>query len=127
MKIKRLDHIVVTVADLQRAVRFYHEVFDLPVLEDQSDEFVTTLRCGHQLLKLQLATRNTPLKAKEPTSASADFCLVTGDKLDDVKNHLKSYFVEIIAGPVEKIGANGKITSLYVNDPDGNLIEIAVY
>ena len=52
MKIKRLDHIVLTVSDLAKATRFYHEVFDMPILEES--ETVVTLRCGHQLLKLLL-------------------------------------------------------------------------
>ena len=125
MKIKRLDHIVLTVSDLAKATRFYHEVFDMPILEE--NETVVTLRCGHQLLKLQTTARKNALVAKTPTSGSADLCLVTGDALADDINHLKSYFVEIIAGPVTKSGANGQMTSIYLNDPDGNLIEISEY
>lgn len=125
MKIKRLDHIVLTVSDLAKATRFYHEVFDMPILEES--ETVVTLRCGHQLLKLQTTARKDALVAKTPTSGSADLCLVTVDALADDINHLKSYFVEIIAGPVTKIGANGQMTSIYLNDPDGNLIEISEY
>jgi len=125
LKIKRLDHIVLTVSDLARATRFYHEVFDMPILEEA--ETVATLRCGHQLLKLQTTARKDALIAKTPTVGSADLCLVTGDNLDDDINHLKSYFVDIIAGPLTKTGANGKMTSIYINDPDGNLIEISEY
>lgn len=126
MKIKRLDHIVLTVSDLARATRFYHEVFDMPVIEDLSDETKTTLHCGHNLLVLQTTT-TTSLSAKEKIPGSADLCLVTGDKLADDINHLKSYFVDIIAGPLEKTGANGKMNVIYINDPDGNLIQIAEY
>ena len=125
MKIKRIDHIVLTVSDLARAVRFYHEVFDMPILEESAE--LATLRCGHQLLKLQTTKRTDALISKTPTSGSADLCLVTGDKLADDINHLKSYFIEIIAGPVTKIGANGQMTSIYLNDPDGNLIKISEY
>lgn len=59
MKIKRLDHIVLTVSDLAKATRFYHEVFDMPILEES--ETVVTLRCGHQLLKLQTTARKLSL------------------------------------------------------------------
>ena len=55
MKIKRLDHIVLTVSDLAQAERFYHEVFDMPVIKDQTTEDVITLRCGHQLIRLRKA------------------------------------------------------------------------
>lgn len=125
MKIKRLDHLTLTVSDLARSTRFYHEVFDMPILEETPT--TTTLRCGHQLLRLQTTTANVTLQATKPTIGGADLCLVTGDTLADDINHLKSYFVEIIAGPLTTTGANGEMTSIYVNDPDGNLIAISEY
>ena len=95
MKIKRLDHIVLTVSDLAQAERFYHEVFDMPVIKDQTTEDVITLRCGH--------------------------------KMSDIENHLKSYFVNIVAGPMTKLGSEGEMTSIYLRDYDQNLIEISTY
>lgn len=128
MKMRRIDHVVLTVTNLEQSMRFYHEVFDMPIIHEQSDdENLITLRCGHQLIRLQKAERPTDLKAAYPTIGSADLCLVAGDSLDDIVHHLNSYYIDIIAGPVEKYGAEGKMTSLYVNDPDNNLIEIAVY
>ena len=127
MKMRRIDHVVLTVSDLEAAMRFYHEVFDMPIIDDQSNDHLMTLRCGHQLIRLQKADRPTDLKAAHPTIGTADLCLVAGDKLDDIIHHLHSYYVDIIAGPVEKHGSEGAMTSLYVNDPDSNLIEIAVY
>lgn len=126
MKMRRIDHVVLTVSDLKQALRFYHEVFDMPVLNDQSDDKQVTLRCGHQLIRLQLADRPA-LVAAHPTIGAADLCLVAGDQLEDIIHHLNSYYVDIIAGPVEKIGAEGAMTSVYLHDPDNNLIEIAVY
>lgn len=127
MKMRRIDHIVLTVSDLEESMRFYHEVFDMPVIDDQSNDHLITLRCGHQLIRLQKADRPTDLKAAKPTVASADFCMVSGDKLEDIIHHLKSYYVEIIKGPIEKHGSEGPMTSIYVNDPDKNLVEISVY
>ncbi|MBB1078706.1 VOC family protein [Limosilactobacillus sp. STM2_1] len=127
MKVRRIDHIVLTVADLEKSMRFYHEVFDMPVLKEQNGDDLITLRCGHQLIRLQKAERPTDLKAAKPTIGSADLCIVAGDNLDDIIHHLNSYYIEIIAGPIEKHGAEGQMTSLYVHDPDNNLIEIAVY
>ena len=127
MKMRRIDHIVLTVSDLEESTRFYHEVFDMPVLDQQSNDQLVTLRCGHQLIRLQKSDRQTELKAPHLTTGAADFCIVAGDQLEDILHHLKSYFVDIVAGPVEKHGSEGAMTSVYVHDPDNNLVEIAVY
>lgn len=127
MRVRRLDHIVLTVSNIEKATRFYHEVFDMPVINDQTDENVTTLRCGHQLIRLQKSDRPTKLKAEHPTIGAADFCIVVGDDIESVENHLKSYFVNIVSGPIEKMGSEGKMTSIYITDHDQNLIEISSY
>lgn len=127
MKMRRIDHIVLTVSDLEESMRFYHEVFDMPVIDRQTNDHLITLRCGHQLIRLQKADRPTDLVAAKPTVGSADLCLVAGDKIDDILHHLRSYYVDVIEGPVEKHGSEGAMQSIYVHDPDNNLIEIAVY
>ena len=127
MKMRRIDHVVLTVSNLQEAMRFYHEVFDMPVIDDQSNDHLITLRCGHQLIRLQKADRPTDLKAATPTVGSADLCLIAGDKVEDIIHHLNSYYIDIVEGPVEKHGSEGAMTSLYVHDPDNNLVEISVY
>lgn len=125
MKIKRIDHIVLTVTNLASASRFYHEVFDMPVLAETAESH--TLRCGRQLIVLQKVDAKADLKASHPTSGSADLCIVAGDKMDDIVNHLKSYFVNIVAGPSQTSGSEGKMTSVFVRDYDNNLIEVATY
>lgn len=126
MKIRRIDHIVLTVSDLARSRRFYHEVFDMPVIDSQSNDAVITLRCGHQLIRLQKAERQA-LKAAKPTVGSADLCIVARDDLDEILHHFKSYFVDVIEGPVQKKGSEGPMQSIYIHDPDKNLIEVSVY
>jgi len=125
LNIKRIDHIVLPVADLNQASRFYHEVFDMPILTET--ETSHTLRCGHQLIVLQKATATKELSAANPTVGGADLCIVAGDKMTDIVNHLKSYFVNIVAGPVETTGSEGKMTSVFLRDYDNNLIEVASY
>lgn len=127
MKMRRIDHVVLTVTNLEDSMCFYHEVFDMPVIDDQSNDEVITLRCGHQLIRLQKVDRSTKLVADKPTIGSADLCLVAGDKVDDILHHFKSYYVDVVEGPVEKHGSEGAMTSIYVHDPDKNLIEVAVY
>lgn len=126
MKMRRIDHFVLTVSDLKRSRRFYHEVFDMPVIESQSSDAVVTLRCGHQLIRLQQADRDA-LKAAKPTVGSADFCMVARDDLDAIMHHFKSYDVDVIQGPVEKHGSEGAMQSIYLRDPDDNLVEVSVY
>lgn len=129
MKIKRIDHIVLPVSNLEAATRFYHETFDMPVLKDQSDYSVKTLRCGHQLIRL-VETENLEkrdLHAETVTPGACDLCIVSGDSMPDIVNHFRSYFVDIVEGPVERRGSEGKMESLYIRDLDSNLIEVAVY
>ena len=125
MKMRRIDHIVLTVSNLEESMRFYHEVLDMPVIDQQSNDDVITRRCGHQLIRLQ--HRPTKLVANPPTVGSADLCLVAGDKVDDILHHFNSYYVDVVEGPVEKQGSEGAMTSIYVHDPDKNLIEVSVY
>lgn len=127
MKVSRLDHIVLPVNNLEQAFRFYHEVFDMQELPEQSTGRTKTIRCGHQLIRLRQIDQPVKLQAAAPTSGSTDLCIVVKDKADDIMNHLKSYFVDIIAGPVKRDGSEGQMTSIYIHDYDQNLIEIATY
>ena len=127
MKMRRIDHVVLTVTNLEDSMRFYHEVFDMPVIDDHINDELITIRCGHHLIRLQKVDRSTKLVADKPTIGSADLCLVAGDKVDNILHHFKSYYVDVVEGPVEKHGSEGAMTSIYVHDPDKNLIEVAVY
>lgn len=97
----------------------------MPVIS--TDDGRHTLLCGKQAIKLQETNHPHQPTAGHPTPGAADFCIIVKDPLDDVKNHLESYYVDIIEGPVERNGAHGKIKSIYINDPDHNLIEISEY
>ena len=124
MRVKRIEHLTLTVADVKAAQRFYHEVFDMPTLAETDNEI--TLRCGHHELTLANASQKE-LAAKNPTIGAADLQLIVGDNMEDVLNHLKSYFVDIVAGPLKKKGLEGDILSVYIKDDDGNLIEVSTY
>ena len=126
MKMRRIDHVVLTVSDLEQSRRFYHEVFDMPVIDQQTKPGVVTLRCGHQLIRLQKADRDA-LVAHKPTIGSADLCLVANDPIEAILHHLRIYYVDVVTGPVDRLGAEGPMQSIYLHDPDQNLIEIAVY
>lgn len=128
MKMRRIDHVVLTVSNLEASRRFYHEVFDMPIIDDQTTDQVITLRCGHQLIRLQTTDRaQKKLQPAQPTIGAADLCLVSGDDPDEVLHHFHSYYVDVIAGPLTKHGSEGEMTSIYIHDPDNNLIEVSFY
>ncbi|WP_440764041.1 VOC family protein [Natronorubrum sp. DTA7] len=124
MNLTGIDHFVLTVEDVEATCEFY---------EDLGAEIVTfgddrkALRFGEQKINLHPVDTDVEPVAREPTSGGGDFCLVTETPIEDVERRLRERDVEIIAGPVDRTGAVGPITSVYFRDPDGNLVEIGRY
>ncbi|OYS45846.1 VOC family virulence protein, partial [Limosilactobacillus reuteri] len=110
MKMRRIDHVLLTVTDLEQSMRFYHEVFDMPVIKEQSNDDLITMRCGHQLIRLQKIDRPTTLKAANPTIGSADLCLVAGDSIDDIVPNHNNSKIAILAEPIVTKGEVGELT-----------------
>ena len=123
MKVKRIDHVVLTVADVDRTLAFYGRVLGMSAVS--FGEGRRALAFGDQKLNLHQAGREFEPKALRPTPGAIDLCLVTEVPLDEVAAHLRSESVAIEHGPVDKIGARGPLRSLYFRDPDGNLIEVS--
>ena len=123
MRIERLDHLVLTVADIGRTCAFYADALGMQVVTFGSDR--KALAFGSQKINLHESGREVEPKAKKPTPGSADLCFITATPLDEVIAHLAACGVAIEEGPVPRTGATGPIRSLYIRDPDGNLIEIA--
>ncbi len=120
-----LDHLVLTVADLDRTIAFYQRVLGMqPVTFGQGRR---ALAFGHSKINLHQAGHEFDPRAAQPTPGSADLCLVTSTSLDDVVVHLAANGITIEEGPVLRTGARGPMTSVYIRDPDQNLIEIASY
>jgi len=123
IKLDRLDHLVLTVADLAVTKAFYERVLGMkPVAFGEGRE---ALHFGNQKINLHQAGREFEPKAWRATPGSADLCFIVATPLDDVIAHLKDEGVVIIHGPVAKTGATGPLRSVYVRDPDGNLIELS--
>lgn len=125
MRIERLDHLVLTVADIDATVGFYEHVLGMTPVTFGAGR--RALAFGQQKINLHQAGAEFEPKARRPTPGSADLCLVTSDELRDVEKHLRGIGVEIEEGPVGRTGAIGPIRSLYFRDPDGNLIEVSTY
>ncbi|WP_434742347.1 VOC family protein [Micromonospora sp. SH-82] len=125
MRIQRIDHLVLTVADLDRTVDFYTR--GLGMRAEAFDEGRRALAFGGQKINLYASGHEPDPKAGRPTPGSGDLCLVTDTPLTEVQEHLRGAGIAVEAGPIRRTGAMGPMTSLYVRDPDDNLIEIASY
>lgn len=125
MKIKNLDHLVLTVANIERTCRFYTKALGMEVIKFGENR--TALKFGNQKINLHLLGKEIKLEAFKPIPGTADLCFITDTILDDVIIELKQNCIEIEEGPVERTGANGKILSIYLRDPDLNLIEVSNY
>jgi catechol 2,3-dioxygenase-like lactoylglutathione lyase family enzyme len=121
--IDHLDHLVLTVRDIAATCAFYTQV--LGMNEVTFGDGRRALAFGRQKINLHQAGHEFEPKAQRPTPGSADVCLLTSVPLEEVSAHLRSHGVVILAGPVVRTGAVGPITSIYIRDPDQNLIEIA--
>ena len=123
MKLDRIDHIVLTVRDIAATCAFYTRV--LGMRAETFGPGRTALHFGAQKINLHQAGREFEPKALRPTPGSGDLCFITPVPLAEVQAHLAACGVAILEGPARKTGAAGPLASLYLRDPDGNLIEIA--
>jgi len=125
MRIDRLDHLVLTVRDVDATCSFYVRVLGMQIVT--FGEARKALAFGRQKINLHQAGREFEPKAALPTPGSADLCLITDVPLDEVIAHLTACGVAVVEGPVMRTGATGPIRSVYFRDPDGNLIEVSNY
>lgn len=119
-----LDHLVLTVRDLQATCDFYASVMGMEVVWF-NDQTRVALHFGQQKFNLHEAGREIEPHALAPTPGSADLCFIIETPLDAFITHLHTLNVAIIDGPVTRTGATGPIRSVYFRDPDGNLIEVS--
>jgi catechol 2,3-dioxygenase-like lactoylglutathione lyase family enzyme len=123
MRIEMLDHLVLTVADIGRTRDFYERVQGMePVVFGEGRHAIAF---GAQKINLHEAGLEFEPKAAAPTPGSADLCFLTNASVAEVVEHFEANSVEIIEGPVRRMGATGPIMSVYFRDPDGNLLEVS--
>lgn len=125
MKISHLDHLVLTVANIETTCQFYQSALNFEVITFGENR--KALQFGSQKINLHQVGKEFEPKAFRPTSGSADLCFIAETPLKDVIAHLHALNIEIVEGPIERTGAIGKILSIYLRDPDQNLIEISNY
>ncbi|MCB0020104.1 MAG: VOC family protein [Anaerolineales bacterium] len=125
IQLKRLDHLVLTVADIAATVAFYEAA--LGMVAEQFAGGRIALRFGEQKINLHEHGHEFEPKAQSVQPGSADLCFVTSTPVAAAKEALEALGIEILEGPVRKSGALGPIQSVYFRDPDGNLLELANY
>lgn len=125
MKIDRLDHLVLTVRDIDATIDFYVGVLGMETVSFGAGR--RALAFGRQKINLHAASAPLAPHAATPVPGSADLCLITETPLAEVIAHLQRIGVAIEQGPVPRTGATGPILSVYFRDPDGNLIEVSNY
>jgi catechol 2,3-dioxygenase-like lactoylglutathione lyase family enzyme len=127
--IDRVDHLVLTVADIEATTVFYERALGMQreFFRGPQGQPRHALLFGNQKINLQDRDTDTPTKARVPTLGSGDFCLIAAVPLDEVIEHLRAQAIPLEAGPVPRRGALGPLRSVYFRDPDGNLVEVAEY
>ena len=126
--IDRVDHIVLTTRDLDACVRFYTGVLGMELVRFRTpNEERLALSFGRQKINLHVWGREFVPRAHVAVPGSLDLCFIASVSLEEVTKKLESRNVPVLEGPVDKTGATGPIRSVYVRDPDLNLVEISVY
>lgn len=123
MKISHLDHLVLTVSNIESTCHFYQTVLGFEVITFKGDR--KSLKFGNQKINLHQQGNEFEPKALQPTPGSADLCFISDTPISEVVAHLNQLNIQIEEGPIERTGAMHPILSVYIRDPDQNLIEIS--
>jgi catechol 2,3-dioxygenase-like lactoylglutathione lyase family enzyme len=126
--IDHIDHIVLTTRDLQGCIRFYTDILGMKLEEFRTPtEKRLALKFGQQKINVHEWGKEFEPRAHVAAPGTLDLCFIAAVPLEEVIRNLKAAKVPILEGPVKKTGAMGPMQSVYVRDPDLNLVEISVY
>ena len=130
LDIHSIDHIVMQAVDVPETIKFYTEILGMTHSEFQpptGEPVRHSLHFGAQKINLHDARVPFLPHARNPAAGSVDLCFITQQSIGDWQQHLTKFGIVIEDGPVRKTGASGPLLSIYIRDPDGNLIEISNY
>ena len=125
MQINRIDHLVLTVADIDRSVEFYERALGMEKITFGAGRIA--LAFGRHKINLHQHGAEFMPNAQNALPGSADLCFVIDTPIEDALAELRQQGIDVIEGPVERSGATGGIISIYLRDPDGNLLELSNY
>jgi catechol 2,3-dioxygenase-like lactoylglutathione lyase family enzyme len=127
MKIARIDHLVLTVENIERTIAFYTGVLSMQAVTiTRGENTMQALKFGNQRINLHQRGSERKPNAKNSIPGSQDICLITEASMNDIIDQLKQKDVPIELGPIKVPGAVGEMESVFIRDPDGNLLEISV-
>ena len=124
--IQSIDHFVLTVADIDATVAFYTRHLGMEAVTFGA-EGRRALAFGRQKINLHQAGAEFTPRARTALPGTGDFCLLSDVPVEETAERLRAAGIEIEVGPVAKTGAEGPLRSIYIRDPDGNLVEVASY
>ena len=124
MKINGMDHIVMTTADVDKCIHFYRDVLGM---RHENKNGRHALYFGNSKINIHTRPGEFQPAAARPTAGSLDFCFVVDSLIDEVIKEIESKQWQIESGPLPRHGAMGEMESIYLRDPDGNLVELASY
>ena len=123
-----IDHVAITVADLEEACAFYRDVLGARHVMEHAPEgkvLVRQIAAGGALFSIHQAGNGLSLVARQPTVGAADICMRWGGSIESAVALLQEHGVAIVEGPVPRRTADGAPSrSVYIRDPDGNLLEL---
>ncbi len=123
--IDRIDHFVITATDLEATARFYERALGMEIV--RYGEGRAALRFGRQKINLHQHGAEAKPNAAAAAPGAADICFIADGPFESVLAHLAAEHIATVHGPIEQHGALGPMDSIYFRDPDGNLVEVAVY
>jgi len=123
IKIKSMDHLVITASNLRTTVDFYSRVLGMEHVE--FGDGLHAMHFGDQKFNIHDASTDVTPKAENIVPGSEDFCLLTETPISEVVDHLQACGVAVEEGPITRSGAAGTLDSVYFRDPDGNLVEVS--
>ena len=129
MKLEKIDHVVITVKNLNKTIDFYTNILGMKLeqfsssLDNNQSRYAVNF--GSQKINIHEEIKPIKPNALNPSSGSMDICFISKNKINDWVHHLVKKGINVEIGPERKTGALGPILSIYVRDPDFNLIEIS--
>ena len=123
MKVNKIDHLVLTTSDIEQTINFYTTILGMELISVEGGR--KSLRFGTQKINLHEAGQEISPHAKHPLPGSTDLCFITATSIQQVVEHLHSSGITPLEGPTKRIGATGPLLSIYIQDPDGNLLELS--
>ncbi len=124
MQIESIDHLVLTTKNLKACLYFYGDILGMKTTY-QNDRYV--LYFGKQKINIHTQKGEFQPAASNPSYGSLDMCFVVNEKIEDVQKEIEEKHYPIEQGIVKRHGARGDMHSIYLRDPDGNLIELCSY